>query len=107
MDEQYFYPKGNKPGPFGKFMSWILLSMGASSVVDLLEVSVGKNIKAKFLVSDDFSIEFSDARILRDNDGMPLYIIGKTDRIELFKLESPEKLVQIVEENIDKANNNK
>jgi hypothetical protein len=100
MREETFYVKSAKKGGFWKSVNYFLLTMGASSVVDITEVSVGNNIIIKFFIGDDISIEYPELAFIRNNEGRIIALEGKSDRLLIEKLQEPDELLNCLFHNL-------
>ena len=101
MVEGTFYAKSAKQGGFWKSVNYFLLTMGASSVVDITEVNIGKNIAIKFFIGEDIIIDYSELAFIRNNEGSIIALEGKSDRLLIEKLQDPDKLINCLLHNLN------
>lgn len=104
MRDEIFYVKSAKKGGFWKSINYFLLTMGASSVVDVTEVKVGNNIIIKFFIGEDVIIEYPELAFIRNSEGQVIALEGRSDRLLIEKLEEPYELVNCILHNLKELN---
>lgn len=95
-----FYPKNHKKGAFWSIISYFLLTMGASSVADIIRVHVSDKLIIKQFIGGDIIIEYAELRFIKSNEGRLLAIENASDRLNLAKLESPDEFIEAIEKNL-------
>ena len=95
MEEIIFYPENKKSGPLKKLLGFLLLSAGASSVLDVEYIRISDKIYYKNFMESEKAITFDDAEILYSENN-PVVISGPDDNFSIRKFSNPDKIVDFI-----------
>lgn len=105
MEELIFYPKKPRTSGFWKFISFMLLSAGASSVTDVEKVIAGEKLIIKKFMEEDIILKYDEIKIIYGKKGEPVKLIGKRGKLDLEIIQNAEKLTRIINEKSKIFNN--
>lgn len=100
MKEIEFYSKNHRPGMWSRIFSFLLLSAGASSLMNLQKATLGDKLYIKKFLENEVALDYSELEIKYGEGNNPIGVQGKTHFLPLNELRDPEGFIEELKKRI-------